>query len=123
MGANNYTQKWIRPIIGVQHGHSHYLLIRNKSNSDKTAIALKLRLDCTENRRRLCLAFFLVPCPEFSKFCFKTRTYSTIHTFKNYFTTMFLAISKIQTDQLCHPTDHIFVDPNPYMIILFQRMV
>lgn len=40
MGANYYTQKWIRLIISVQHGHSHDLLVRNKSNSDKTAFAV-----------------------------------------------------------------------------------
>ena len=30
---------------------------------------------------------------EFSKFCFKTGSHDTIHTFKNYFATIFSAIS------------------------------
>ena len=32
------------------------------------------------------------------KFCFKTKSHGTIHTFKNYFDIIFLVIIGIQTD-------------------------
>ena len=54
---------------------------------------------------RSCALFTGPASMEFNKFCFKTRSHSTIHTFKNYFVTVFSAInfqfstiSGIQTD-------------------------
>ena len=56
---------------------------------------------CIENSKRVCLHFFvwvrvLFTGPvstNFSKFFFKTGFYDTIHTFKNYFVTLFLVFN------------------------------
>ena len=61
-------------------------------------MTLSVCLDCTENRLRLAFAFFprsyaLVTRPastEKRKFNFKTGSHDIIHTFKNYFATVYL---------------------------------
>ena len=58
-------------------------------------------LDCTKNSRHTRLHFLYGSCAlftglasmDFRKFFFKTGSHSTIHTFKNYFVTMFLFFS------------------------------
>ena len=90
---------------------SYTYRIKNAKQRDKH---VKLRLDCTENWGHLRLAFFpWVPCTvhgtrkyRIKNFFFLTESHGTIHTFKNYFVTVFsiisfqfLTISDIQTDR------------------------
>ena len=74
----------------------------------KTKSTLRVRL-------RKCLRFlasyalFTGPAStESSKYNFKIRSHSTIYTFKNYFATMFLAISGIQTEPICLFGNNLF---------------
>jgi len=70
-------------------------------------IALKRKADA--HLRFLCgsRALFTEPARTFfNKNNFKTGSYGTIHIFKNYFATVFSAISDIQTDP--HTLDIIF---------------
>ena len=61
-------------------------------------MTLSVCLDCTKNRLRLAFAFFLGSCALFTRPAstekhesnFKTRSHDIIHTFKNYFTTVYL---------------------------------
>jgi len=52
----------------------------------------------------------------FNKNNFKTGSYGIIHTFKNYFVTIFLIINGIQTDFI-----HCNVNYNIYKIILKEK--
>ena len=59
---------------------------------------LRLGLDCDKKKQNVRLLFFYGSCilfmgptsTDFSKFFFKTVSHNTIHTFKNYFATVFL---------------------------------
>ena len=62
-----------------------------------TKMTLSVSLDCDEKGKKWASAFFLwvlytvheTRSMDFSKFFFKTESHSIIHTFKNYFATMF----------------------------------
>ena len=64
---------------------------------------VRLGLDCDEKEKNACLRFFcgshaLFTRPtstDFSKFFFKIGSHGTIHTFKNYFATVFSVFKQI----------------------------
>ena len=72
-----------------------------KIYSNNVHTILHVCLDCIENGRHARLRFFVwVPCivyetlsMDFNKFFFKIESHGTIHTFKNYFTTIFSVFS------------------------------
>ena len=72
--------------------------IRGKTVTKHT---LRVSLDCTEKEKNACLRFFFwsralfmgLTSTDFSKFFFKTGSHDTIHTFKNYITTVFSVFS------------------------------
>ena len=90
-----YNQGWERWLVVATLSLSLSLSNENKKYSTCARLRKCLRFLAS-------YALFTGPAStESSKYNFKIRSHSTIYTFKNYFATMFLAISGIQTDLIC----------------------